>query len=273
MTADGLSTYTIGPYEIVRHIAQGSDAALYEVVCPQTGTHRAMKLAARPDTVFRRLQRTFDALKRLEHPGIVTVHGLYTTGDGRPYLIFDLIDGVPAQVYAKSLGPAGTPSRTQAVITIGIQLAEALSYLHTHDIVHRDIKSANVLVEAGARTQLIDFGSALLPGATQPSEAEFIGTYTYAPPEQIKGHPVSPESDIYAMGVLLYRLLSGVRPFTASTTEELARMHLEELAVPLIERTEDLPVELSRLVERMMEKTRSLRPRRAAEVAATLRSI
>jgi serine/threonine-protein kinase len=271
MTDSDPGTYNIGPYEIVRHIAQGSDAAIYEVICPKTGEHRAMKLAARSDAPIRRVQRTYDALARLSHPSIIKVHALETTEDGRPYLIFDLIDGVPAQVFAKSLGPAGTPARTEAVITIGIQLAEALDYVHTHDMVHRDVKSANVLVEPDTRTRLIDFGSALLPGATQPPEAEFIGTYTYAPPEQILGHPVSPESDIYAMGVLLYRLLSGVRPFRAETNEEVARMHLEATAIPLQERVSDLPMPVCELVAQMMRKDRSSRPRRAKAVAAILR--
>jgi serine/threonine-protein kinase len=271
MSQSGPTNYKIGSFEVVRHIAQGSDAAIYEVVCPQTGQHRAMKLSSRPEIHLERLQRTFEALDRLSHPNIIQVHSMATTDDGRPFLILDLVDGVPAQVHAKSLGPAGTPARTEAVITIGIQLAEALDYLHAHDMVHRDIKSANVLVEPDGRTQLIDFGSALLPGTSQPPKADFIGTYTYAPPEQIKGHPVSPESDIYAMGVLLYRLLSGVRPFQADTAAELARMHLEAQPVPLCDRLTDLPAHIGALVSRMMAKQRADRPRRASEVATALR--
>lgn len=273
MPQDGPTTYTIGGYEVVRHIAQGSDSALYEVVCPDTGKPRAMKLASRRDARIHRLQRTFDTLKRLQHPGIIEVHALSTTDDGRPFLIFDLINGVPAQVYAKSLGQAGTQERTEAVVTIGIQLAEALSYLHAHDLVHRDIKSANVLVEPGTRIRLIDFGSALMPGSTQPPEAEFIGTYTYAPPEQIMGHPVSPQSDLYAMGVLMYRLLCGVRPFEAPTTEELARMHIEQTAIPLQTRIPHLPETLCDLVTQMMAKKRQARPRNGQAVAAALQSI
>ncbi len=262
---------TIGPYTVVRHIAQGSDSAIYEVVCPETGEPRAMKLVSRRDIRFHRLQRTFMALNRLSHPHIIRVHELSTAEDGRPYLILDLVNGVPAQVFAKSVGKAGTPARTEAVITIGIQLADALAYLHGYNMVHRDVKSANVLVEPGPRIRLVDFGSALMPGATQPADAEFIGTYTYAPPEQIVGHPVSPESDIYAMGVLLYRLLSGVRPFQADSTEELTRMHLEDTAVPLGDRVRDLPPHVAPLVAQMMAKRRSDRPRRASEVAAALR--
>ena len=273
MRQTGPSTYTIGSYEVVRHIAQGNDSAVYEVRCPETGEPRAMKLASIRDSRFRRLQRTFSALNRLSHPNIIRVHELGTTEDGRPYLIFDFINGMPAQVYAKSLGPAGTKQRTDAVITIGIQLAGALDYLHDHQMIHRDIKSANVLVEPDTRTRLIDFGSALMPGATQPPEAEFIGTYTYAPPEQIKGHPVSPESDIYAMGVLMYRLFSGVRPFRADSVRELARMHLEERAIPLIERVPGMPASISELVDHMMAKERSHRPRKARAVADALRGL
>ncbi len=271
MSDDPKGRYTIGPWAVVRHIAQGSDSAIYEVVCPETGEHRAMKLASRRDTRFHRLQRTFTALNRLSHPNIIRIHEISTAEDGRPFLIFDLIQGVPAQVYAKSMGPAGTDVRTDAVITIGIQLADALDYVHAHDMVHRDVKSANVLVETDSRTRLIDFGSALMPGATQPPEAEFIGTYTYAPPEQIKGHPVSRESDIYAMGILLYRLFSGVRPFQAESTKELARMHMEEQAVRLADRVQNLPPHISPLITQMMSKNRSDRPRYARDVAAVLR--
>ena len=272
MTQSGSGTYQIGTYEVVRHIAQGSDSSLYEVVCPASGVHRAMKLASKRDIRIRPLQRTYESLSRLHHPGIIKVHELSTTDDGRPFLIFDLIDGVPAQVYAKSLGPPGTTARTEAVITIGIQLAEALAYLHANDMVHRDIKSANVLVEPDTRVRLIDFGSALMPGATQPPNAEFIGTYTYAPPEQIRGHPVSAHSDLYAMGVLMYRLLSGVRPFHADSPQEVARMHLEETAVPLTQRLSDLAPDVSSLVAQMMEKERSSRPSGASEVADRLRA-
>ncbi len=270
MAQSGPSTYQIGSYEVVRHIAQGSDSSLYEVICPVSGARRAMKLASKRGMRIRPLQRTYESLSRLHHPGIIKIHEVSTTDDGRPFLIFDLIDGVPAQVYAKSLGPAGTVARTQAVITIGIQLAEALAYLHSNDMVHRDIKSANVLVEPDTRVRLIDFGSALMPGATQPPNAEFIGTYTYAPPEQILGHPVSAQSDLYAMGVLLYRLLSGVRPFHADTPQEIARMHLEDTAVRLEHRLSDLSTGVSDLIAEMMEKDRSLRPSGASEVAARL---
>jgi len=271
VTQTGPSSYTLGPYEVVRHIAQGGGAAIYEVLCPDTGEHRAMKLAARPDAQMRRLQRTFELLDRLSHPNVIGVHNLGATEDGRPYIIFDLVNGVPAQVFAKSVGRPGHPDRTASIITIAIQLADALQYLHAHDIIHRDIKSANVLVAPDLRVRLIDFGSALMPGVTQPPEAEFIGTYTYAPPEQIKGHPVSAQSDLYAMGVLLYRLLSGVRPFSADSSEEMARMHLEETPVPLDARQPSIPAHLSILIAQMMEKDRSARPRSAREVAATLR--
>ncbi len=271
MSDEITGAYSIGPYAVVRHLAQGGMASIYRVLCPDTGVHQAMKLAGTTDAKVARFHQIHDCLIRLDHPNLIPVQSFGETEDKRPYIIFDIFEGLPAQVCARAAGKPGSEVRTTAVTTMGIQLAEALDYLHTHDIIHRDVKSANVLVAKDYAIRLIDFGSALLPGDDRNEHNVFVGTYTYAPPEQILGKPADGRADIYAMGVLLYRLYSGIRPFHSEDLEELKRMHFEEQAAPLTERHTDLPASVSDLVEQMMAKDPNMRPARAKDVADALR--
>jgi serine/threonine protein kinase len=271
MSDSAAGNYTIGPYPVVRHLAQGGMASIYTVECPETGELRAMKLAATVDAKVSGFHDIYTTLSRLDHPNLIPIRSFGETEDGRPYIIFDLFEGLPAQVAARGSGKPGHPSRTAGVITVGIQLAEVLDYLHTHDVIHRDIKSANVLVAMDQSMRLIDFGSAVLPGAEQSESGIFVGTYTYAPPEQIRGEAVDGRADIYAMGILLYRLLSGVRPFHADDPAELARLHLEATAIPLSRRLTDVPMNVCELVTAMLAKNPDDRPAQARDVADALR--
>jgi len=185
-------------------------------------------------------------------------------------MVFEMIDGVPSQVFAKSLGPAGTAERTTAVVTVGIHLAEALHYLHQNGIVHRDVKSANVLVRPDRSACLIDFDSAIMPGIP-PIEGRFVGTYTYAPPEQLKGLPVDARADVYAMGVLLFRMLSGKRPFNADEPQAISEHHLHTPPPALDSIVTGVPNRVATLVHSMLHKNPRQRPPSAASVALRLR--
>ena len=271
---DGSATndvdFRIGPYRVVRHVAQGGMGAVYQVEEPNTGRHYALKLAAnrlRDEDRFGRIHR---ALSVLDHPGIMRSRRCGTTSDGRRYMLFDFVSGAPAQVFSKSMGAPGTVNRTAAVVTVGIHLGEALEYLHRNRIVHRDVKSANVLVRADRSACLIDFDSAVMPGL--PAEAgRFVGTYSYAPPEQLQGQPIDARSDVYAMGVLLFRMLSGVRPFNGATHQDIIHQHLHTPPPALDRIVHGLPPSVVALVDAMLEKRPDDRPQSAEEVADRLR--
>jgi len=264
------STFKIGPYRVVRHIAQGGMGAVYEVEDPERPGRYALKLAAQATTESSKLFTMHRALSSIPHPGIVTSHAIGTTQDGRSFQLLDLIDGQPAQVFAKAMGSPGHPTRTTAVITLAIHLADALAHLHHHRIIHRDIKSANVMVRADQSACLIDFDAAILPD--QPIRTgRFVGTYSYAPPEQIRGETVDGRADIYAMGVLLYRMLCGRRPFEAETTEALIDHHLYTRPRLLDAQVEGIPEQVVNLTMRMLEKDPEHRPQSADEVAQSLR--
>jgi serine/threonine protein kinase len=264
------SDFRIGPYRVLRHIAQGGMGAVYEVEDPSAPGRFALKLGANDGGQDPKLFQIHRALSSIPHPGIIACHAVGTTPDGRSFQLLDLIEGQPAQVFAKAMGAPGSPPRTTAVITLAIHLAEALAHLHKHDIIHRDIKSANVMVRADQTACLIDFGAAILPGL--PARlGHFVGTYSYAAPEQIKGEAIDQRADIYAMGVLIYRMLSGRRPFEAETTEALIDLKLNTQAPRLDAQLKDIPPQVVALTMSMLETSPDSRPRSAGEVAQALR--
>ena len=262
--------FRIGAYRIIRHIAQGGMGAVYEVEDTDTAQRYALKLAATSQGSDARFNQIHRVLGALEHPGILRSHLCNVTPDGRPYMLFEMIDGVPSQVFAKSLGPAGSPDRTTAVVTVGIHLAEALHYLHQNGIIHRDVKSANVLVRPDRSACLIDFDSAIMPGIP-PTQGRFVGTYTYAPPEQLRGRPVDARADVYAMGVLLFRMLSGKRPFDGDDPQAIMQHHLHTPPPALESIVAGVPDRVRAVVQSMLQKNPNHRPQSAARVAQRLR--
>lgn len=253
---------SIGPYRVLRPLARGGMAAVYEVEDPETGQRVALKLLTQRGMARPRFQREYRALTRLDHPHIVRVYRFGIDDNGRPYLTMELLDGVPAQVHAKRLGRPGTPSRTTDVIRIVKEVASALGYLHDRGIVHRDLKSSNVMVLASGAARLLDFGTArwLVTDEQLTRHGEFVGTFAYAPPEQLTGKPVDARSDLYALGVLMYRLLTGKRPFEASSPQELAKLHLEHTPPAPGVLVSGVPAPVSDLTMRLLSKDPEDRP-------------
>jgi tetratricopeptide (TPR) repeat protein len=251
----------IGPYKVLRPVAQGGMAAVFEVLDPQSGERQALKLLTHRGLATPRFRREYEALTRLDHPNIVRVFR-YGTHEGNPFLTMELLDGVPVQVHAKGQGRPGTPRRTAEMLRVVTKVASALAYLHDRGIIHRDLKSANVLVLSDGRVKLLDFGTARFLGATQgiTRQGEFVGTFAYASPEQIRGAPLDPRSDLYSLGALFYRLITGKRVFEGDSPHDVARMHIRTRPVPPIERVPALPEGVSDLVMHLLEKEPDDRP-------------
>ncbi len=261
----------IGPYEVVRPIAQGGMAEVFEVRDPRTRERLALKLLVELKTSVKRFNREFEAMTRLNHPCIVRVFR-YGFHGRNPWLTMELLDGTPLQHRMKAVGAPGEPRRTAEGVRVGQNLASALSYLHDRGLIHRDLKSANVVILPDGRVKLIDFGTAHLvdPLERITREGDFIGTFTYAAPEQIVGGRVDARSDLYALGVLLYRLVTGRRPFRSDDPKLVAQMHLTDPPRPLRDYVPDLPPQLEKLILELMAKEPGQRPQTAGEVARRL---
>ncbi|MCB9692883.1 MAG: protein kinase [Alphaproteobacteria bacterium] len=265
---------TIGPFRVLRAIAAGGMAEVYEVQDPRSGERFACKLLVAVKVALDRFNREYEAMTRLNHPGIVRVYH-YGLHEGHPWMTMELLRGTPAQPWMKKVGKPGAPERTDEVLRIGYHLARALDYAHQRGLIHRDLKSANVLILPDGRVKLVDFGTAHLTDAVRriTGEGEFVGTYAYASPEQVSAKPIDARSDIYSLGVLYYRLATGRRPFSTNEPAALVRAHLREDPPDPRTFAPNLAPGLADLILAMMAKSPDDRPRSAAMVAQLLERI
>jgi serine/threonine protein kinase/Flp pilus assembly protein TadD len=222
----------IGPYEIQRELGRGGMGTVYLASrADREFTHAvALKIIKRgmdTSAIVRRFRTERQILADLEHPNIARLLDGGTTADGLPYLVMEYVDGRPLTTYCDERG-----------LSIGERLGmfrkicEAVAFAHQHLVVHRDIKPSNVLVSRDGEPKLLDFGLAKILDA-QTSETETVHrwmTPMFASPEQLRGDRITTVSDVYSLGLLLYELLCGVRPFghVESTSVELLRAVLEE---------------------------------------------
>lgn len=264
----------IGPYQVVRSIARGGMAAVYEVQDPLTGERHALKILHGGGSARPRFDREYEALVRLNHPNVIHV---YKTGfqGGSPWYTMELVEGTPLQRYASQLGSPSSPGRQAELLRVAAEVCHGLHHIHRHSIIHRDLKSANVLVMADGRVKIIDFGTVSIPDPVEmiTKEREFIGTFAYAAPEQIRAHEVTHLSDLYALGVLLYRAFTGKLPFRQKEPRALAIAQISEAPLPPRQLVPELSVPLDALILSLMSKDPKHRPASAAAVATTLQEL
>ncbi|MFT3913058.1 MAG: serine/threonine-protein kinase [Anaeromyxobacteraceae bacterium] len=211
----------VGPYVLLRELGRGGLGAVWlaERADGQLARRVALKLprwAADPAGLHRRMARERDTLAAMEHPNIARLYDAGVDASGRPWLAMEYVDGEPLDRHAQARR-LGVRER----LGLFLQVADAVALAHARLVVHRDLKPANVLVTAAGDVRLLDFGIAKLLGEGESSSqtTEVAGhafTPDYAAPEQLEGRPVTVATDVYALGVLLYELLAGVRPYRLS---------------------------------------------------------
>src|SRR6201990_1766645 len=226
----------IGPYRILRELGSGGMGTVYEAARDDENFPQrvAVKLIRRgldsdPD-ILRRFHNERQILATLSHPNIARLFDGGTTEDGRPYFAMEYVEGSPVDAYCESAG-LDTAARLRLFRTV----CAAVSYAHRNLVVYRDLKPSNIVVTADGTVKLLDFGIAKLltpdddPAATQTLTQHGAMTPAYASPEQVKGLRITTASDVYSLGVVLYELLTGRRPydFEGRCADEMARVVCE----------------------------------------------
>src|SRR5919204_1316407 len=213
-----------------------------------------------------RFEREARAAAGLAHPNIVQVFD-YGEDEGRPYMV---LEHLPGGTLAERL-PEGVALSDEETRRVATDIAAGLAHAHENGVVHRDLKPGNVLFDAEGRAKVADFGIAHVLGSDSlTDEGTVMGTAAYISPEQVAGGPATPATDVYAFGVLLYRLLSGRFPFESENALELARMHRHLEPPPLQSFRPDAPADLSALAATALAKDPAARP---ADGAALLSAI
>jgi serine/threonine protein kinase len=268
-----------GRYRVERCVGAGSMGRVYRASDLEERRVVAVKVLApehaRNPELVARLDREVRATQRLQHPNVVGVYQHGLEPDGRRFLVLEFLDGVSLEqvILTDAPMPIGRIAR------IGLQIARALDAAHARNIVHRDLKPDNVMLVkhdgAADVVKILDFGLAQLvdeQGAELTMNGVRVGTPHYMAPEYLRGFVYDARSDLYALGVLLFELTTGVAPFTEAPPQLFVRQ-LESDAPSIAERRPECPAALVRLVARLLARDPADRPQRAADVAAALQPL
>jgi eukaryotic-like serine/threonine-protein kinase len=259
-------------YELVELVGTGGMSSVYKAHDRLLERNVALKVLhphyGDDDEYVERFRREARAVAQLSHPSIVTVIDR-GADDGRQYIVFEYVDGENLKQLLERTGPL--PVRR--AIEVGLEIAEALAFAHAHGLVHRDVKPQNVLLTPDGEAKVTDFGIArsldVEHGVTQTGTV--LGTSNYISPEQAGGKPVTPATDVYSLGVVLFELLTGDVPFPGENFVAVAMKHINEPVPDLASLRPDAPPRLVAAVERALEKDPRRRFRSMNELAQELR--
>lgn len=244
-------TEYLGKYRIDSVLGKGAMGVVYKAFDPFIERVVALKTIrkelfsdAEQDEIVGRFKKEAQAAGRLNHPNIVAVYD-YGEDPDSAYIAMEFVDGTPLN----TLMVADRPTAPARVASWMADLLRALAYAHERGVVHRDIKPANLLITHMAQVKISDFGIARIESSTLTQVGSMIGTPSYMSPEQIRGATVDGRSDLFSAGIVLYQLLTGVRPFTGSTAVVMQQILSQEPAPP-----SSLNSALSPAFDRVMEK-------------------
>jgi beta-lactam-binding protein with PASTA domain/predicted Ser/Thr protein kinase len=265
----GRDTLIDGRYKVLNRLGSGGMADVYCAEDQQLGRRVAVKLLyrrfAEDDEFVERFKREAQSAAGLQHPNIV---GVYDRGewDGTYYIAMEFLSGKTLKQLVREHGPMPPDLATDIVI----QILRAAKFAHKRGVVHRDIKPHNVILDEEGRAKVTDFGIARAGASDMTETGSIMGTAQYLSPEQAQGEPVSPRSDLYSIGVLLYELLTGRVPFDAESPVTIALKQVTEAPVPPSELNPGVPPALEAVVLRAMEKDPAHRFADADEFIAAL---
>ncbi len=274
--------FSIAHYRIASRIGAGGMGEVYRATDTKLGRDVALKILpaemARDPERLARFRREARAVAAFNHPHIVTIFSVEES-DGIHFLTMELVEG---QSLERLIGESGLPG--DRIIEIASALADALAAAHEKGIVHRDLKPANVMLTGDGRVKVLDFGLAKEMRPSDPSDATMtsaghtalgvvMGTPAYMSPEQIAGRAVDHRTDIFSLGIILYEMASGRRPFEGASSAELASAILRDTPRSLSEIRAGIPDALCRVIQRCLEKNTQNRFSSARDVRDVLQAL
>lgn len=260
----------IGRYKITARLGAGGMGEVFLAEDTKLGRNVALKFL--PSSMWneaeaqQRLIREAKSASQLDHPNIVTIHGIEEF-EGRPFIVMAHVRGVTLNEYCTSQART-----TDELIDLAIQIADGLQHAHEAGVIHRDLKPGNILVDDRGRVRILDFGIARLRGTTRLTQVgSTIGTLAYSPPELAQGKDAEPTSDIYSLGVVMYQMLTGRLPFDADHEAALLYSILHEPPLAFAGSSPNVPVKLQSITLRCLEKQPEKRYASCVELAEELK--
>src|SRR5579864_4266629 len=262
----------IGRYEILDLVGRGGMGVLYrarDAVLERDVALKMMLLDFTTDQTARdRFQREARAVARLQHRNVVTIHELGEV-EGTPYIVMEFLTGKDLDAMLKGDVPMSLAQKLDVVI----QLCDGLGYAHEQGIVHRDVKPGNVRVLEDGTVKILDFGIAKFAQSSVTQSGMIMGTPSYMAPEQIMGKPVDGRADLFSVGVLMYELLSGQKPFTGESPTTVVYQIIHVEPPPVNAAVPELPESLHEIVSRALQKNPDDRYSRASEMSSDLQMV
>jgi serine/threonine protein kinase/tetratricopeptide (TPR) repeat protein len=276
---------TISHYQITSQLGEGGMGVVYEAQDTNLGRHVALKFLspamAKDENLLQRFQREARAASALNHPNICTIHGIEQF-ESEHFIVMELLDG-------ESLGDRirRGPMDMESVLTLGVQIVDALESAHSKGIVHRDLKPANIFVTSRGQAKILDFGLAKIDHQTPDASSNIataiadgltsagatMGTVAYMSPEQARGEVTDARTDLFSIGTVLYQMATGVLPFQGEATAVVFDAILNRDPAPIHDLIPSAPPEFHRIISQALEKDRDLRFQRANDLKTSLKRL